>query len=230
MARLGSALLESDPPFRALYVWSCNPAVIVPEQEKVVAGLSREDLFVVVHEQVMTDTARYADILLPNTTCFEHDDYFTPCWHLYASHSPAAIAPVGESKSDYEVFRLLAESMGFAEPCFRRSGRYRRPGHNPLQFILHGVSAERLKREGMVRLNVPGHPHLAFADGRFPTPSGKIELYSETMEAVDSIRPPLTNRPWRVARRPTPQGRYPLQMVTLPNHHFLNSSFAEVRA
>ena len=158
MARLGSALLESEPPFRAIYVWSCNPAVIVPEQEKVVAGLSREDLFVVVHEQVMTDTARYADILLPNTTCFEQEDYFAPGWHLYASHSPAVIEPVGESKSDYEVFRLLAEAMGFEDPCFQESlDDIAAAGFdNPSNSYLSGVTAERLKREGLVRLNAPG--------------------------------------------------------------------------
>ena len=115
MVQLGTELLEADPPFRAIYIWSTNPAVVAPEQEKVIAGLSREDLFVVVHEQVMTDTARYADIVLPCTTCFEQDDYFTSSWHLYASYSPRAIEPIGESKSDYEVFGLLAESMGFED-------------------------------------------------------------------------------------------------------------------
>ena len=186
MAQLGPELLEADPPFRAFYSWSCNPAVIVPESDKVVKGLAREDLFVVVHEQVMTDTARYADILLPATTCFEHDDYYTATWHLYSSYSPAAIAPVGESKSDYDVFKLLATAMGFDDPCFQESvDEIAASGFdNPANPFLEGVTAERLREQGLVRLNAEGRPYIAFADGRFPTPSGKIELYSARMESA----------------------------------------------
>jgi anaerobic selenocysteine-containing dehydrogenase len=231
MAQLGPELLEADPPFRAIYSWSCNPAVILPEAEKVVAGLAREDLFVVVHEQVMTDTARYADILLPATTCFEHEDYYTPTWHLYASHSPAAVEPVGESKSNYEVFKLLAEAMGFDEPCFQDSiDEIAAAGfENPSNPFLEGVTAERLKLEGLVRLNAEGRPFIAFADGKFPTPSGKIELHSPRMEAagldpLPTYEPAIEGREGDGALKQ----RYPLQMLAVPNHHFLNSSFCEV--
>ncbi|MHB1161598.1 MAG: molybdopterin-containing oxidoreductase family protein [Chloroflexota bacterium] len=231
MAQLGRDLLEGDPPFRALYVWSCNPAVILPEQDKVIAGLAREDLFVVVHEQVMTDTARYADILLPNTTCFEQSDYFTSSWHLYASYSEPVIAPVGESRSDYEVFRLLAEAMGFDDPCFRESIDQIADGgfDNPNNPFLEGVTAERLRQEKLVRLNVPGRPYLAFADGRFPTPSGKIELYSSRMEAqgLDPLPGYLPAREGREGDRDL-LIRYPLEILAVPNHHFLNSSFADI--
>jgi len=231
MAQLGRELLEGDPPFRALFVWSCNPAVILPEQAKVVAGLSREDLFVVVHEQVMTDTARYADILLPNTTCFEQDDYFTSSWHLYASYSEAVIPPVGESKSDYEVFRLLAEAMGFKDPCFQESiheiaeAGFRNPD-NP---YLNGISAERLRNERLVHLSTPQQPHIAFADGHFPTPSGKIELYSASMEA-DGLDPLPVYEPAIESLDGDRDllHRYPLQMMAVPNHHFLNSSFVDI--
>lgn len=231
MARLGPELLESDPPFKALYVWSSNPAVILPEQEKVIAGLSREDLFVVVHEQVMTDTARYADLLLPATTCFEQSDYFTSYWHLYASYSDPAIPPVGESKSDYEVFRLMAEAMGFDDPCFRESiDEIAAAGFdNPENPFLKGVTAERLRQEKLVRLNLEGRPYLAFADGRFPTPSGKIEFYSARMEA-EGLDPLPAYEPAVEGREGDPElkGHYPLQMVTPPNHHFLNSSFVDI--
>jgi anaerobic selenocysteine-containing dehydrogenase len=231
MARLGPELLAADPPFRALYVWSTNPAVILPEQEKVVAGLSREDLFTVVHEQVMTDTARYADILLPCTTCFEQEDYFTGGWHLYASHSEAVIPPVGESKSDYEVFRLLAEAMGFDDPCFDESvDEIAAVGFDGADSpFLQGVTAERLKREKLVRINLPTRPHIAFADGQFPTPSGKIELYSAKMEAegLDPLPNYEAAQEGRDGDRELLR-RYPLQMVAPPNHHFLNSSFAEI--
>ena len=231
MNRLGTELLDADPPFRAIYIWSTNPAVIAPEQNKVVAGLSREDLFAVVHEQVMTDTARYADILLPCTTCFEQADYFTSSWHLYASFSPQAIEPVGESKSDYEVFKLLAEAMEFDDPCFQQSlDEIAAEGFdNPANPYLAGVTAERLKKEGLVRLSVPGKPHLAYADGRFPTPSGKIEFYSERMAAagldpLPAYEPAIEGREGDAELR----AKYPLQMMAVPNHHFLNSSFAEI--
>ena len=231
MAQLGHELLHGDPPFRALHVWSTNPAVILPEQQKVMAGLSREDLFVVVHEQVMTDTARFADILLPATTCFEHADYYTSSWHLYASYSEPAIRPVGESKSDYEVFRLLARAMGFDDPCFQESiDEIAAAGFdNPANPFLRGITAERLKREGLVRLNVEGRPHLAFADGRFPTPSGKIEFYSAQM-AAEGLDPLPAYEPALEGREGDPElrSRYPLQMVAVPNHHFLNSSFCDV--
>lgn len=231
MARLGPELLEADPPFRALYVWSSNPAVIVPEQDKVIAGLSREDLFVVVHEQVMTDTARYADILLPNTTCFEQSDYFTASWHLYASYSEAAIPPVGESKSDYEVFRLLAAAMGFEDPCFRDSvDEIADAGfQNPSNRFLEGITGERLRREKLVRLSLPEQPYLAFADGRFPTPSGKIEFYSARLEA-EGLDPLPTYEPAVESREGDRDllHRYPLQMMAVPNHHFLNSSFVDI--
>jgi anaerobic selenocysteine-containing dehydrogenase len=231
MAQLGPELLEADPPFRALYVWSCNPAVILPEQEKVIAGLSREDLFVVVHDQVMTDTARYADILLPNTTCFEQDDYFTSNWHLYASYSQAVIPPVGESKSDYEVFRLLAQAMGFEDPCFQEGvDQIADAGFdNPSNPFLNEVTGERLRRERLVRLNTPQQPHLAFADGRFPTPSGKIEFYSAQLAAQGLD--PLPNYEPAMEGRGGDRDllhRFPLQMMAVPNHHFLNSSFADI--
>ncbi len=231
MAQLGSHLTDRNPPFRAMYVWSCNPAVIVPEQAKVVAGLSREELFLVVHEQVMTDTALYADIVLPATTCFEHADYYTSSFHLYASYSEPVIPPVGESRSNHEVFRLLAEEMGFKDPCFQDSvDDIAVAGlDNPANPFLEGVTVERLKRERVVRLKLQGTPFLAYKDGVFPSPSGKIEFYSSRMEK-EGLDPLPTYEPAIEGREGDQElrGRYPLQMVAVPNHHFLNSSFCEI--
>src|SRR5205814_1751740 len=117
MNRLGEALLTADPPVKALYVYSSNPAAVAPEGSKVRRGLLREDLFVAVHEQEMTDTCAYADIVLPATTTFEHEDLYTAYGHLYLQYSEPAIAPVGESKRNTEVFRLLAAKLGFTEPA-----------------------------------------------------------------------------------------------------------------
>src|SRR6185295_8436840 len=118
MSRLGEALTESRPPVRAIYVYNSNPAAVAPDQSKVIAGLQREDLFTVVHEQFQTDTADYADILLPATTQLEHRDLVQPYGHYYVVYNEPAIAPLGEAKPNSEVFRLLAERMGFQEECF----------------------------------------------------------------------------------------------------------------
>src|SRR5499427_3483501 len=120
MSAIGDALLEAaDPPIRAIYVYNSNPVAVAPESAKVAAGFARDDLFCVVHEIFQTDTADYADILLPATTQLEHDDVHNSYGHLYAQANNAAIAPLGEAKPNTEVFRLLAARMGFDEPCFR---------------------------------------------------------------------------------------------------------------
>ena len=122
MSAIGDALLDADdPPIRALYVYNSNPVAVAPESAKVAAGFAREDLFCVVHEIFQTDTADYADILLPATTQLEHDDVHNSYGHLYALANNPAIAPLGEAKPNTEVFRLLAARMGFDEPCFRDS-------------------------------------------------------------------------------------------------------------
>ena len=122
MSTIGDALLEAhDPPIRALYVYNSNPVAVAPDSGKVVAGFSREDLFCVVHDVFLTDTADYADIVLPATTQLEHLDVHSSYGHLYALANNPAIAPLGEAKPNTEVFRLLAARMGFDEPCFAES-------------------------------------------------------------------------------------------------------------
>lgn len=230
MIKLGQALLDyNEPPVMGLYVYNSNPAVVAPNQQRVLAGLSREDLFTVVHEQVHTDTARYADILLPATTTFEQTDLFTSYGHLYVQLSEAAIAPLGESKPNVEVFSLLAQKMNFTESCFadttedliRQALEVRHPN-------MQGVTYERLKDEIFVRLNVP-KPFIPFADGKYHTPSGKIELYSARMLRA-GLDPVPNHVPDAESADGSPElfARYPIRLVTPAAHHFLNSSFADM--
>ena len=121
MSQLGEALTNADPPVRALVVYNSNPAAVAPNQQRVLAGLRREDLFTVVLEHFQTDTADYADILLPATTQLEHLDVHRSYGHTYVMLNTPAIQPLGESKPNTEIFRLLAERMGFDEPCFKDS-------------------------------------------------------------------------------------------------------------
>src|SRR6185503_631998 len=122
MSQLGDALCGAlDPPVAALVVWNSNPAQIAPDQTKVLTGLARPDLFTVVLEQFMTDTAAQADVLLPATTQLEHLDVIFSWGHHYVTLSKPAIEPLGESKPNTEIFRLLAARMGFDDPCFSDS-------------------------------------------------------------------------------------------------------------
>jgi anaerobic selenocysteine-containing dehydrogenase len=195
MVELGRVLAEvDDPPIKALVVYNSNPAAVAPDQTKVRQGLRREDLFTVVLEQFQTDTADYADIVLPATTQLEHWDLLKPYGHYYLALNRPAIAPLGESLPNSEIFRRLARRMGFTEPCFQDDDLS--IIHQALETDapeLAGVTLERLLAEGFVRLNLPD-PYRPFADGRFPTPSSKGELYSERM-ARDGYDPLPTYTP-----------------------------------
>jgi anaerobic selenocysteine-containing dehydrogenase len=230
MSTIGDALLEAkDPPVRALYVYNSNPVAVAPESAKVVAGFSREDLFCVVHDVFLTDTADYADIVLPATTQLEHLDVHSSYGHLYVLANNPAIAPVGESKPNTEVFRLLAQKMGFEEPCFRESdeeiARHAFVAAHPRA---QGLDWDQLKVEGWQRLNVPT-PFAPFAEGNFPTPSGKCEFYSETLarQGVDPL-PIYTPPRESVGSNPVLALRYPLAMISPPARNALNSSFANL--
>jgi anaerobic selenocysteine-containing dehydrogenase len=117
MNQLGKSLLDDSPPIQSLYVYGTNPAVVAPEGNKVRAGLERDDLFVVVHELFLTETAKYADIVLPATSAFENTDFYTSYWHHYIQIQEPVIERYGESKSNVEVFQLLSNAMGFEDPC-----------------------------------------------------------------------------------------------------------------
>src|SRR5882672_4009324 len=158
MSQLGSALNKLDaPPVKALFVYSSNPAAVCPDSNEVIRGLKRADLFTVVHEQFMTDTTDYADIVLPATTFFEHKDLQGAYGHYYLQVSDQAIEPLGECRSNVEVFRALAERMGFEDSCFSESVDAMIDGalasNNPW---LEGINRERLERERQVRLNFSG--------------------------------------------------------------------------
>jgi anaerobic selenocysteine-containing dehydrogenase len=230
MIKLGEALLDyNDPPVKALFVYNCNPAAVVPNQVRVIQGLERDDLFTVVHEQVMTDSAKYADLVLPAPTAFEDYDIYASYGHLYLQLNQPAIAPVGEARPNIEVFRALAERMGYDHPSFQESAeemvRQAIKSNDPR---MEGITYERLAQESFVRLNVP-KPFIPFADGKYPTPSGKIEFYSEKM-LRDGFDPLPAHVPASESADGSPElfAKYPLRLVTPAAHHFLNSSFADM--
>jgi anaerobic selenocysteine-containing dehydrogenase len=230
MSTIGNALLDADdPPIRALFVYNSNPVAVAPESSKVVAGFAREDLFCVVHDVFLTDTADYADIVLPATTQLEHMDIHSSYGHLYALANNAAIAPLGEAKPNTEVFRLLAARMGFDEPCFRESDEeMARNAFLADHPRAQGLSWDTLKEKGWQRLNVPS-PFAPFARGNFPTPSGKCEFYSQTL-ADQGIDPLPTFIPPResAASDPALGRKYPLAMLSPPARNALNSTFANL--
>jgi anaerobic selenocysteine-containing dehydrogenase len=219
-SKLGEALTSAEPPVRATIVYNNNPVAVCPDSEKVIAGFSREDLFTVVMDHFQTDTADYADIVLPATTQLEHYDVHKSYGHLYMLANNPAIAPLGESLPNSEVFRRLAARMGFDEPCFRDSDE------DICRTALKGVSWDRLKQTGWQRLDV-AERFAPFAQGGFPTPSGKCELYSASLEkqGVDPL--PFYNPPVELSNEEL-EKRYPLSFLSPPARHFLNSSFANV--
>ncbi len=218
-----------DPPVRAIYVYNSNPVAVAPDSRKVIAGFKREDLFTVVHEIFQTDTADYADILLPATTQLEQFDIHKAYGHLYLLVNNAAIEPIGEARPNSEVFRLLAGRMGFAEDCFTDSdeeiARQAISGDSPR---LQGIDFDELKENGWKRLNIP-KVFAPFAEGNFPTPSGKCEFFSETL-AKQGIDPLPTYIAPRESAQTAPElaKKYPLAIISPPAHNFLNSSFANL--
>ncbi len=214
-------------PVRALYVYNCNPAAVCPDQARVIQGLKREDLFTVVHEQFPTDTCDYADIVLPATTQLEHFDIHGSYGHLYVQVNEPAIAPLEEAKSNNDVFRLLARRMGFEPELFDISDR-ELANESLGRMRDAGVTTDRLEREGPVRLDYPSD-FAPFAEGNFPTPSGKCELYSARLAArgLDPL-PTYTPPAEDPQTRPELAARYPLQLLSPPHPAFLNSSFVNV--
>ncbi|MEX1028449.1 MAG: molybdopterin oxidoreductase family protein [Paenibacillaceae bacterium] len=216
MNQLGSALLELDPPIRSLYVYNSNPAIVSPHAGKVRQGLMREDLFTVVHDLFLTETARYADLVLPATSSFENKDIYRSYWHHYIQIQSPVITPYAESKSNPDVFRLLAKGMGFEEEAFHDTDEemIRQALNNPANPYLEGISYEKLEQEQYVKANVqPLFP------GKLHTPSGKIELYSNAM-ALKGLPPLPTYTPLQ-----EDEG-LPFLFIPVPNHNFLNSTFA----
>jgi anaerobic selenocysteine-containing dehydrogenase len=234
MNRLGKALLGevSSPPIQSLYVFNANPAAVNPNAGKVIEGLKREDLFTVVHELYMTDTADYADIVLPATSQLEQLDLHKAYGHTLLGLNQPAIQPLGECKSNWQVIKLLAETMGFVEPWLQEDEEQiisdllaNSVGRNP---ELEGITLERLRADGAIPMTMPAEP--PFAGGVFPTASGKVMLDSPGMatEGVDTLpqyvpvfddsRPQNANGQFRADRSMT--------LITGAAHHFVTSTFA----
>lgn len=229
MSRLGEALTEACPPVKAIYVYNSNPAAVAPDQSKVLAGFRREDLFTVVHEQFQTDTADYADILLPATTQLEHRDLVKPYGHYYLVYNEPAIKPMGEAKPNWEVFKLLADRMEFTDGCFKDNDEdIIRQALETDYAPLHGVTLEQLKQDGWARLNLP-ETFAPFADGVYETPSGKCEFYSESLELA-GLDPLPAFIPPRESPDSAPElaARYPLQLLSPPANSFLNTTFSNL--
>ena len=250
--KLGAALtgeLQLDPPIRSLFVYNANPMVVAPEQEKIVKGLAREDLFTVVSEHFITDTASYADIVLPATTQMEQHEIMFSWGHFYLSLNQRAISPRGEAVPNTELFRRLAAAMGFDDAHFKRSDE--QMAMDSLDWsspALAGITMEELRRKGYARLKV-GTPdaYAPHAEGNFPTPSGKVELKASMAAGGNFVLPlfrqgsnefqdgtPVDPLPAfipaqeSVDTNPALAAKYPLNILTPKNHAFLNSGYANI--
>jgi anaerobic selenocysteine-containing dehydrogenase len=230
MVRIGAALTGevADPPIKALYVFNANPVASTPNSSLIIQGLLRDDLFTVVHELFMTDTAQYADIVLPATSQLGQLDLHKGYGHRYVQLNPPAIEPRGEARSNWDVMRGLAAALGFTEPWLRapaeeviREVLDATRAKNPL---LRDVTWERLIAEGTIPYRFDEVPLVPFEDRRFPTPSGKVELYSERMTGwgVD----PLPEHVPAAELAAHDDGR--LVLLSGAAHHFVSSSLANV--
>jgi anaerobic selenocysteine-containing dehydrogenase len=208
MSQVGAALTDAalDPPLKALVCWNSNPAAIAPDQEQVLAGLRRDDLFTVVLEQFMTDTAAHADVVLPATTQLEHRDIVFSWGHHYLTWNEPAIDPLGEAKPNTETFRLIAERLGFDDPIFRESDE------ELIDRLLAGFEEGDLRERGWTKIDL-GQGPTPHADGGFATESGRMILRGDYVAPAEVADEALGER-------------FPLALVTPKTHLFLNSTFA----
>ena len=233
MNELGKVLgALDDPPIKALFVYNCNPAAVAPNHNEVVRQLRRDDLFTVVHEQFLTDTCDYADLVLPATTFFEQKDLLKSYGHYFIQISNQAIAPLGEARSNHDLFRELALQFGFEEDCFGESvdeviDRALDSGDPWLE----GIDRGRLEHEKHVRLKFGAHGNhdlfLPFAKGGFFTPSGKALLYNEDLVPL-GLDPVASFTPIPESRHG--HGKYPFELLARKADNFLNSTFANVES
>ena len=231
MSRLGAALTTMDDvehsPIHALIVWNANPLVATPNAELIRTGLERDNLFTVVHEQFLTDTARYADIVLPATTQIEADDIVFPWGHLWVAYNEAAVAPLGEACNNTELFRRIATAMGLDEPALHDDD------DTLMRVALPTIDVDELRSKKWIRAPYPddGRP---FGDPGgatpIPTDSGRVEFASDALEAMGHPRVPTFVQPVEsLGGDPTLTTRFPMQLLT-PKHHarFLNSSYSQL--
>ncbi len=244
MNRLGAILTgEADPPIYSLYVYNANPVASTPNAGKVVEGMQRENLFTVVHELFLTDTARYADIVLPATSQLEQVDVHKPYGHLSLQYNAQAIEPLGETRSNWDVMRALSTELGFneswlhddAEAVIREVVEATAATHPHAK----GLTLERLQMEGTIPFIIPDEERIPFANGVFRTPSGKVEMYSEQAAAkgydpIPDWVPEVETRKRRKARRTndeafdTPSPDEALPLLCPAAHHFVSSTFANL--
>jgi anaerobic selenocysteine-containing dehydrogenase len=234
MNAIGNALLhagdaEFGPKIEAVVVYNSNPVAVAPDSERVAAGFARDDLFTIVLEHFQTDTADYADLLLPATTQLEHLDLHKSYGHTHIMVNLPSIAPVGEARPNTEIFRGIARSMGLEEPALFESDET--VAATALHWndpAIEGVTWETLKQNGWAKLNVPDAP---FADGGFRTPSGKCEFFSEQL-AQQGLDPLPDYLPPYESDDGAPElaARYPLAMISPPARNFLNSTFVNVES
>ena len=234
MIRLGDALTLPDagvggPPVQALVVYNSNPAAVAPDRNRVLAGMRRDDLFTVVLEHFQTDTADYADYVLPATTQLEHWDVMRAYGHLYATLNRPAIAPLGECKPNTQIFRDLAARMALKDPCFADDDdTLLRQALTTTDPKMATVTYDTLMEAGWARLNLPT-PHVPYAEGGFPTPSGKCEFYSERMAQMGLDPLPNFTPPHEFPERvPELAAKYPLTLISSPRHQFLNTTFVNI--
>ncbi|WP_434661078.1 molybdopterin oxidoreductase family protein [Paraburkholderia sp. A3BS-1L] len=234
MNQIGDALTHAGdtafgPKIEAIVVYNSNPVAVAPDSTKVAAGFAREDLFTIVLEQFQTDTADYADLLLPATTQFEHLDVHKSYGHTYVMANLPAIAPVGEARPNTEIFRSIARAMGLSEPAlFESDEEVAARAFDWSDPALAGANWARLKQDGWVKLNITDAP---FANGGFRTPTGKCEFYSEALAKAGLDPVPDYLPPYESADgAPELAARYPLAMISPPARNFLNSTFVNVES
>ena len=227
MSAIGDALLGAEPPIEALVVYNSNPVAVAPDSERVIKGFAREDLFTVVLEHFQTDTADYADIVLPATMQPEHFDLHKPYGHLYLLANEPAVAPAGQARPNSAIFRELAARMGFDDPALRASDEEVAAAaidwNDPR---LGGATLADVRQKGWIRMAVPAAP---FAEGGFPTASGRCEFASERLaaEGLDPLPDYLEPYESRAAN-PELAARYPLSFISPPARNFLNSTFVNI--
>jgi len=245
MSNIGDALLQADPPIEAIVVWNSNPLAVAPDSLRVRAGFQREDLFTVVIEQFMTDTADQADWVLPATTQLEHFDLHKTYGHRWWVVNTPAIAPLGQALPNSEIFRRLAAALGFDDPCLHESDEavaasaYRLDDAR-LPVVMARAAADAggrgpqaaraaldaIVQQGYAKLNISEAP---FAQGGFPTPSGKVEFESSLLRAQGQDPLPDFVPPYESAESaPELAARYPLAMISPPARHFMNSTFVNI--
>ncbi|HYB49493.1 MAG TPA: molybdopterin oxidoreductase family protein [Burkholderiaceae bacterium] len=229
MSAIGEALGAARPPIEALIVYNSNPVAVAPQAAQVAQGFARKDLFTVVLEHFLTDTADYADLVLPATTQLEHLDVHKSYGHLYIVANNPAIEPQGQCLSNSEIFRRLARAMGYTEECFQETDEqiaakaFVRCGASPYDW-------EAVRRAGWQRLDVP-QAYAPFAQGNFPTPSGRCEFFSARLAQMGLDPVPEFIAPYEgPTSTPELAQRYPLALISPPARNFLNSTFVNVQS